>query len=80
MNNYNDLRLYLVADGEVTPATVDTEWDGSYSILVAATSPENALKVAAAFDREEAAPDNLAWDGDTIVVVTLCHPETGLYF
>ncbi|MBV1706296.1 MAG: hypothetical protein KGQ37_03725 [Hyphomicrobiales bacterium] len=79
MSNYNDLSLYLVAEGEVTPATANTEWDGTNSILVAATSVDGALKIAAAYDKGLVQADNLAWDGATIAVVTLRDRDTGLY-
>lgn len=79
MSNYNDLSLYLVAEGEVTPATADTECDGTNSILVAATSEDGALKVAAAYDKGLVQADNLAWGGSTIAVVALRDRDTGLY-
>ncbi len=79
MSNYGDLSLYLVSEGDVTPATTDTEWDGTNSILVAATSEEGALKVADAYDKGLVQADNLAWDGETIAVVTLRNGDTGLY-
>ena len=79
MKNYNDLSLYLVADGEVTPATADAEWDGTNSILIAATSEQGALKVADAYDKGIVQADNLAWGGATIGVVTLRDRDTGLY-
>lgn len=79
MSNYNDLRLYHVSEGEVTAATAETQWDGENSILVAATSETGALKVADAYDRGLVAADNLAWDGETIAVVTLLDKDTGLY-
>lgn len=71
MSNYTELSLYLVAEGEVSPATAETEWDGENSILVAATSEEAALRVADAYDLGEVQADNLQWDGETISVVTL---------
>ena len=79
MTNYNDLSLYLVVEGEVTPASADTHWDGVNSILVAATSKDGALKIASAYDNGLAQANNLAWDGSTIAVVTLRDPDTGLY-
>lgn len=79
MSNYNDLSLSLVAEGDDTPAAADIEWDGRQSILVAATSVDGALKVAAAYDKGCAQADNLAWDGATVAVVTLRAPHTGLY-
>ncbi len=79
MSNHNDLSLYLVADGEVTPATIETEWDGANSILVAATSEAGAIKVADAYDKGLVQADNLAWVGSTIAVVTLRDRDTGLY-
>ncbi len=66
------LSLYLVAEGDVSPADVDAEWDGINSILVAATSAEAALIVANAYDRGEVQADNLAWhDGSTIGCVSM---------
>lgn len=79
MSNYDALSLYLVAEGEVSPATAETEWDGSNSILVAATSEEAALRVADAYDRGEVQAENLAWDGETIAVATLRDSDTGRY-
>ena len=79
MSNYNDLSLYLVAEGEVKPATADTEYDNANSILVAATSEHGALKVAAAYDKGLVQADNLFWGGATIAVVTLRDRDTGLY-
>lgn len=76
---YSDLSLYLVAEGEVTPAAADTECDGLNSLLVAATSEGGALKVAAAYDKGLVQANNLAWDGATIAVVTLRDRGTGLY-
>lgn len=79
MSNYDALSLYLVSEGTVTPATTATEWDGTNSILVAASSEEGALKVADAYDRGLVQADNLAWDDETIAVVTLRDRDTGLY-
>lgn len=79
MTNYRALDLYLVTNGDVTPATADTQCDGTDSVLVAATSEAGALKVAEAWDRGLVQADNLAWDGATVAVVTLRDPETGLY-
>ena len=79
MSNYDALSLYLVSEGTVTPATTATEWDGTNSILVAASSEEGALKVADAYDRGLVQADNLAWGGETIAVVTLRDRDTGLY-
>jgi hypothetical protein len=79
MSNYNDLSLYLVSEGEVKPATVDTKYDGANSILVAATSEDGAMKVAAAYDEGLAQADNLFWGGATIAAVTLRDRDTGLY-
>ena len=79
MSNYNELSLYLVTEGEVSLATAETEWDGTNSVLVAATSEDGAIKVADAYDRGLVQADNLAWDGATIAVVTLRDRETGLY-
>ena len=79
MSNYNELSIYLVAEGEVTRAAADTEWDGNNSILVAATSEDGAIKGADAYDRGLVQADNLAWGGATISVVTLRDRDTGLY-
>lgn len=79
MSNYDELSLYLVAEGEVSPATPETEWDGANSILVAATSEEAALRMADAYDMGEVQADNLQWGGETISVVTLRDSNTGLY-
>lgn len=81
MSNYDALSLYLVSEGTVTPATTATatEWDGTNSILVAASSEDGALKVADAYDRGIVQADNLAWGGETIAVVTLRDRDTGLY-
>lgn len=78
MSNYSDLRLFLVDSGDVIPATAETEWDGENSVLVAATSEEGALKVAAAYDAGQVQVDNLAWCGETIAVVAL-RDEDGLF-
>ena len=78
-NNYNDLSLYLVAEGDVTSATAETEWDGFSTVLVAATSEAGAIKVADAFDRGLVQADNLPWGETTIAVVTLRDRKTGLY-
>ena len=78
-NNRDKLALYLVSEGDVTPAEPDAEWDGTNSILVAATSADAALTVADAYDSGKAAADNLVWDGATIAVVTLRDRDTGLY-
>lgn len=69
MKKHRDLNLYLVAGGEAVPAAPDVEWDGFESVLVAATSAEAALRVAASYDRGEIGPDNLDYDGRTIVAV-----------
>lgn len=79
MSNYTDLNLYLVSDGEATPAGPEAEFDGENSVLVAATSPEAAVKVARAYDGGEIGIDNLAWDGKTIAVCTLRDRDTGDY-
>lgn len=79
MSNYNDLSLYLVQAGEVTPATADTDWDGIGSVLVAATSEDAAIKVAAAYDSGLVQAENMVWGGKTIAVVTMRDRDTGLY-
>lgn len=70
---------YLVAEGEVSPADATTEWDGTNSILVAATSEEAALQVARAYDRGDVGAGNLQWQGETISVAVLRDRETGDY-
>lgn len=52
-------RFYLVRNGTVCRATPDTPWDGEESILVYATSPRAALRVADAYDKGEVQPDNV---------------------
>ncbi len=79
MSNFTELNLYLVAEGEISSATPATEWDGTNSILVAATSENAALQVAEAYDRGDVFPDNIAWNGETISVVTLRDRDTGFY-
>jgi hypothetical protein len=79
MSNHTDLSLWLVSEGDVTPAAADAEWDGIESILVAATSEEAALKVASAYDAGLVQADNLVWHGKTIAVVALRDSDTGLY-
>lgn len=79
MSNHTELSLYLVAEGDVSEATANTEWDGENSILVAATSKEGALKVAEAYDKGEVQADNIAWHGQTLACVTLRDQNTGLY-
>jgi len=78
MSNHSDLRLYLVAEGEVTEATPETKWDGKNSILIAATCESSACHVACAYDAGEVQADNLAWNGETISVVTM-QDENGWY-
>jgi hypothetical protein len=78
MSNYNQLALYVVSNGNVSPATADTQVDGTDSILVAATSEESALQVASAYDRGDVTQDNLVWhDNKTISVVMLRDSDTG---
>lgn len=79
MTNYNDLKLYLVNEGDVTPASPATEWDGVNSILVAATNESAALKVADAYDAGRITAGNLAWHGETIAVVVLRDRDTGMF-
>jgi hypothetical protein len=79
MSNYQDLSLYLVAEGEVTAADSSTEWDGTNSILVAATSEDAALKVADAYDTGTVDAGNLQWLGQTISVVVLRDSDSGDY-
>lgn len=55
----------------MTPADIDTEWDGDNSILVAATSEESALIVATAYDNGDVLADNLPWGDDTIACVIM---------
>ena len=74
-----DLSLWLVTNGEATEADEDTEWDGVESVLVAATTPEAAAKLATAYDRDELEVGNLAWNGMTVACVYLRDRETGLY-
>lgn len=64
-----DLRLFLVEEGEVSPAGCDAEWDGERSVLVLATSEEEALKVASAYDAGVIDAGNTTFDGKTIAVV-----------
>lgn len=79
MSNAHTLNLYLVAEGEVSKANESTEWDGTNSILVAATSESSALKVADAYDQGQIQADNLAWHGKTLACLTLRDKDTGLY-
>ena len=79
MSNYQDLSMYLVAEGQVTSATPETQWDGTNSILVAATSEDAALQVADAYDRGAVQADNLTWDGETLACVCLRNRDTGDY-
>lgn len=79
MSNYNSLRLFLVAEGEVSPATVETPWDGENSILVAATSAAAALDLAGEYDAGEIEAGNLVWDGDTIACISDRDADTGMY-
>jgi hypothetical protein len=78
MSNYDELKLWLVSEGDVTSATPETEWDGDNSILVAATSSAAALEVAEAYDKGEVRADNLAWLGATIGCVCI-RDDTGDY-
>ena len=79
MNNYNELNLYLVAEGVVTAANSETEHDGHESVLVAATSEASALRIAADYDAGLIGYDNLVWGAETIGVVCKLDPETGNY-
>lgn len=79
MSNYDELQLWLVSEGDVTPASPTSEWDGQNSILVAATSVDGALRVAEAYDIGRTQADNLPWLGKTLAVVTLRDSETGVY-
>ena len=71
MSNINELNLYLVTDGEATEATPETEWDGETSVLVASTSPENALNAAKAYDDGLIGFDTIMWCGEPLGVVAL---------
>lgn len=64
-----DLKLYLVSEGDVTPADYDTEWDGERSVLVMASSEKDALEIAAAYDAGDIGVDNAIYEGRTIAVV-----------
>ena len=66
-----NIDLYLVTDGEVYEATADTNWDGETSVLVASTSPQNALKAAKAYDDGLIGFDTIWWYGRPLAVVAL---------
>lgn len=68
---YDELALYLVANGDVTPVVEPVETDGLDAILVAATSPAGALRVAGAYDAGAVGIDNLPWRDQTIAVVVM---------
>lgn len=82
-NNYtgtsHDLSLYLVSEGNVTPASADTECDWSESIIVAATSEHAALAIAQAWDQGRVQQDTLMWGDRAICVVCMRDPHTALY-
>lgn len=66
------LSLFIVANGEATPATPGIESDGRESVLVAAIDAKAALVIAEAYDRGDVEPDNLAWhDGSMISCVSM---------
>lgn len=75
----NNVSLYLVSEGVVTPAEHDTPWDGVTSVLVVATCAEAALKIAAAYDNDEVQPDNIVYDGHIIAAIGLLDRHTGLF-
>lgn len=79
MTNFDQLKLFLVTNGQVTAATAETECDGTESILVAATSEAGALAVADAYDRGQAQMDNLCLHGSTVGCVSLRDEKTGLF-
>ena len=66
-----NIDLYLVTDGEAYKADENTEWDGETSVLVASTSPENALKAAKAYDDGLVGFDTIWWCGEPLGVVAL---------
>lgn len=57
--------FFLVREGIVSPASPDTPWDGKRSVLVFASSPKAALKIAEAYDKGKVQADNvfLEWKG-----------------
>ena len=71
MSNHNALSLYLVQDGEATECGPDTEGDGTNSVVVAATTPDSALRIASAYDRAQIQMDNLQWGAGVVSVVTM---------
>jgi hypothetical protein len=79
MSNYSSLNLYLVSEGVVSAGEPTTECDGLNSVLVAATSPAAALRVADAYAAGAIGIDNLEWHGQTIAAATIRDADTGLY-
>jgi hypothetical protein len=78
MSNNNALSLYLVQDGEANEIGINAECDGVRSVIVAAMSPESALRIASAYDRGEVAMDNLQWGASVVSAVTM-RDEFGEY-
>lgn len=62
--------FFLVFEGVVTPATADTEWDGTENVLTYAADPEEALTLAVALDREECVPGKLMVDGHSVMCLS----------
>lgn len=65
--------LYLVINGFASPATIDTEWDGVDSVLVAADSEKEAVQIADIYKNEYFTGlfTEVSVKGTTIDVVTM---------
>jgi hypothetical protein len=61
--------LYLVAEGDVSEATPDTEWDGERSVVVLATDEADALDIASLWEKNLLQADNCIYDGQTVAAV-----------
>lgn len=69
MNNSAELKLYLVTNGEAFPTSEAPDLEEAGALLVAATTPEDALRVADAFDNGQVEAEEMTWQGRTISVV-----------
>ncbi len=69
--------FYLVHNGKVSRATPDTPWDGEESVLVYASSPKAALRVAEAYDRGLAQADNIYANGTKVSAAVFLLDEDG---
>ncbi len=69
----SERNYYLVSEGEAAELTLEqaaeADWDGTNSVLIYADDEREALDLAALYDADKIAPDNMSTPSGTLVVL-----------